>query len=83
MKTCASLTFLTLTAVLSCGCQNGDLSPEMRGLAQRPRDARNMWEVTMNQDMRMFSDDVARAIYIDHPMHLSPYPVLDTSGMPR
>lgn len=59
------------------------LTPELRGLSMRPVDAHNATAITNNQNWRMFSDDLARTFYTDHPTRLSPYPITYTSGQPR
>lgn len=83
MKTFARLTSLTILAAALAGCANGDLTPELSGLSNRPEDSTNMYEITNNQNVRMISDDFMREWLFDRPSWLSPYPVTATSGMPR
>jgi hypothetical protein len=86
MKTSARLASLTLLAAAAAalgGCKNGDLTPELSGLSNRPADTTNHYEVTNNVNMRGFSDDFNRAWMLDNPVGLSPYPVIRTSGNPR
>ncbi|UCD75244.1 MAG: hypothetical protein JSV91_15855 [Phycisphaerales bacterium] len=96
MKTIARFAALTAAFAVLVGCQGGgeaedvsysaiigDLTPELRGLSERPIDMdRNIW-VTANQNQRMMWGDLSRALYIDHPSTLSPYPIELTSGQPR
>ena len=75
------------------GCQTGDplsyhairrdLTPELRGLVERPIDIDRNLASTNNQNLRMMSDDIGRTLYTDHPSRLSPLPIIYTSGNPR
>ncbi len=82
MKTAACLFVMSIAVVGVCGCER-DLSPEMEGLAMRPADAHNQWRTTTDQNMRGFSDDIARMWYTDRPSGLTPFPMVPTSGQPR
>ncbi len=68
---------------VSFNALRGDLSPELRGMTDRPVDDQRNMAVAHNQNKRMFYDDLGRAWYTDHPSRLSPYPVTYTSGNPR
>ncbi len=61
----------------------GNLSPELRGMTDRPVDDQRNLSVAYDQNERMLFDDLGRAFYTDHPSRLSPYPVTYTSGNPR
>lgn len=60
-----------------------NLTPELQGLQERPIDVSRNMRVAQNQNWRMFSDDLGRFFYTDHPSRLSPMPVVSTSGNPR
>lgn len=60
-----------------------DLSPELVGLTERPVDRYSHRKFAWHLERRMLSDDIQRFFYLDHPSHLSPYPVKDLSGQPR
>jgi len=60
-----------------------NLTPELRGLHERPVDVSRNMRVAKNQNWRMFSDDLGRVFYTDHPSRLTPMPMVDTSGNPR
>ena len=68
---------------VSFGAISSNLTPELQGLTDRPVDNERNVAVANNQNWRMFSDDLGRALYIDHPSRLSPYPITYTSGNPR
>lgn len=82
MKTVLSVAAASFIAISLGGCSHS-ISPGMQGLAHTDKEVGIMRKVEMNQNGRMISDDLARAFYLDHPSHLSGYPVTDTSGMPR
>jgi hypothetical protein len=75
------------------GCQTGsdtdfrvvaaNPTPELQGTVERRIDVDRHMAVTKDLNKRMFSDDLGRVFYTDHPSRLSPLPVLYTSGMPR
>ncbi|MDY7110108.1 MAG: hypothetical protein SYC29_15865 [Planctomycetota bacterium] len=95
MKVALSLTALLTLAALLAGCQAGngstvsykavshDLTPELRGLEQRPIDVDAHLSYMINHNWRAMSDDLGRLFYTDHPSRLSPFPVTKTSGQPR
>ncbi len=60
-----------------------NLTPELQGLTDRPVDNQRNFAVRENQNWRMFSDDLNRALFLDHPSRLSPYPILYTNGNPN
>jgi hypothetical protein len=81
---------LTLAALAACaaafcgGCSTTGSSynavstnptPELLTLDQRPIDYRTMVAVSWNSNNRTIPSDIARAIYIDRPSRLTPYPV--------
>lgn len=68
---------------VSYGAISRNLTPELQGLQERPIDVSRNMRVAQNQNWRMFSDDLGRFFYTDHPSRLSPFPVVDTSGNPR
>ena len=95
MRILAGLALGALGAAVLVGCSSsspydvsfdaisGNLTPELQGLTDRPVDNERNVAVANNQNWRMFSDDLGRALYIDHPSRLSPYPITYTSGNPR
>ncbi len=95
MRILAGLTLGALAAAVLVGCSSsspydvsfgaisGNLTPELEGMTDRPIDNERNVAVANNQNWRMFSDDLGRALYIDHPSRLSPYPITYTSGNPR
>ncbi len=68
---------------VSYGAITHNLTPELRGMQERPIDISRNMRVAQNQNWRMLSDDLGRVFYTDHPSRLSPYPIVDTSGNPR
>ena len=58
-------------------------APEMQATANSKVDAQRNYAYMRNTNYRGLIDDFNRAFYIDNPSHLSPYPVVDTSGNPR
>lgn len=81
-------------AALIAGCQTGvnntsyghitrNLTPELKGASQRQVDNRNARMYAENTNMRLLSDDLARTFLLDHPVRLSPFPIVDASGQPR
>lgn len=54
-----------------------DLSPDMHGLAETHHENDAGIAVTKNTEWRQFDDDVRRALMLDRPSSLSPYPVVD------
>lgn len=81
---------LSATALMGCSSNDvstnailGNLTPELQGLNERPVDIRSHMAVTGNVELREMWGDLGRAIYIDHPSRLSPYPIVYTSGQPR
>ena len=86
------LSAVCLIAVSGCGSSSRstdfnslrkDLTPEMQGLTDRPVDNQRNLAVRENQNWRMFSDDLNRALFLDHPSRLSPYPIIYTNGNPN
>lgn len=81
MKIALSLAAITIAVFCLSGCNS--LTPELRGLAHTPDEFKNMRRVSMNQNMRGLNDEITRALLLDNPSRLSPWPIVDTSGMPR
>lgn len=86
-RACMTLTLLGCCALVGCNKHvkqkdvTGDLTPEMRGLSQRPADAHNTFALTANQNLRMFSDDLGRMFYTSTASRLSRYPVVNNTGL--
>ena len=53
------------------------LTPNMRGLSDTHAEREAGDAVTKNANIRMSTDDLNRAILLDRPSSLSPYPVVD------
>ena len=53
------------------------LSPDMHGLAETHDENDAGVAITKNTEWRQFDDDVRRALMLDRPSSLSPYPVID------
>jgi len=93
MKTSVSLISVAALAVYLTGCNSdrdvsykhitGDLTPELKGLEERPVDDHTAFAVASDTNLRMFWDDIGRSLYLDTPSRLSSYPVINTSGQPR
>jgi hypothetical protein len=95
MKLALPMTVLALLTVALAGCKTGegndvsykaishDLTPELRGLEQRPIDIDAHIAYMANANWRMMSDDLGRVFYTDHPSRLTPFPMTKTSGQPR
>ena len=54
-----------------------NLTPDMHGLAETHDENDAGIAVTKNTEWRQFDDDVRRALMLDRPSSLSPYPVVD------
>ena len=93
MKTLTALVAVSALAALLAGCDStkntsykhitGHLTPVMKGLSERPSDDHTAFASASNQNLRMFWDDVGRALYLDTPSRLHPFPVVTTSGQSR
>ncbi len=90
MKTVARplVVALTLAAATlgSLGCAHAyqnKPSPAMASTTDRWIDASNNYSYMRNINQRGVIDDFNRAIYIDNPTRLSPWPIVDMSGNPR
>ncbi|HWB21237.1 MAG TPA: hypothetical protein VG711_13140 [Phycisphaerales bacterium] len=89
MKILAMLGFAAV-AFVATGCNDNasyhsirnNLTPELSGVASRPVDRDRIFHVTANMDFREMNDDIMRTFYIDSPMRLSPYPIVN-NGLPR
>lgn len=82
MKTVLSVAAASIVLASLSGCY-GKYTPELEGLAHTPQEFKNMRKVSMNQNVRAMNDEISRALLLDNPSRLSPWPVVDTSGMPR
>ena len=92
MKTRCILALAALTAAGMLGCSNEQSlsdsinarpAPEMMSTTDRGADLSTDYAYMRNINQRGFLDDLRRALYIDNPMRLSPYPIIDASGEPR
>ena len=93
MKTAIGLTALSVLVVALGGCSSPgdasygaisrDLTPDLKGLAERPIDTDAHMAYAANTEWRTFWEDWGRMWYTDHPSRLSPFPIAYTSGMPR
>ena len=89
---CSALILATLSALVLTGCYNsndvsfnsitGNLTPELQTMTERPSDVHRNIAVSGNQDLRMLNEDLGRALLLDGPSKLSPYPIVDTTGNP-
>lgn len=80
IATSALVVAVALTGLGGCYAK---LTPEMRGLSHTPQEFKNARKVVSNQNVRALNDEIARMWLVDNPSHLTPWPVVDTSGMPR
>jgi hypothetical protein len=87
-------TSLLVAAAAIAGCKaspydtsfraiNSNLTPELQGTHERRVDVQRHMAATKNQNWRMFSDDLGRVFYTNHPSSLSSFPIVQTSGNPR
>ena len=93
MKTLFRFALTLLIAAVIVGCSKkenvsfkkiaGRPAPEMSSTADRNVDIDKNYAYMRNTNYRGFWDDLQRSLYIDNPTHLSPYPIVDTSGNPR
>ena len=90
MKTAARflVVALTMTAATlgSFGCAHAyqnKPAPAMASTTERWVDQANSYSYMRNINQRGAIDDFNRAIYIDNPTRLSPWPIVDMSGNPR
>ncbi len=54
---------------------HADLTPELDTLHERPADMDNSWTLMMDENGRMFMQDLGRAFYTNRPSRLTPEPV--------
>lgn len=52
-----------------------DVTPELETLYERQVDMDNNWALMMDENGRMFKEDIGRALYLDRPSHLTREPV--------
>lgn len=76
----ASLT-LALVGIMG-GCETtreddirADLTPELETLHERQADMDNSWTLMMDENGRMFMQDLGRAFYTNRPSRLTPEPM--------
>ena len=67
---------------VSFGSVKSNLTPELRGVAERPSDIDRNMAVVGNQNLRMFWGDLGRLFLFDQPSMLSPYNITNTTGQP-
>ena len=60
-----------------------NLTPDVQTLTERPIDINASMAIARDHNLRMFSEDIGRVFFVDHPSRLSPYPITYTSGQPR
>ena len=82
MKIALSALAVSIAVVALSGCYANE-TPELRGMAMTKKEFKNNRRVAMNQNVRELNDEIARIWLLDNPSHLTPFPVVDTSGMPR
>jgi hypothetical protein len=75
-------TLVLATAGLVGGCTttreediHADLTPELETLHERQADMDNSWTLMMDENGRMFVEDLGRAWYTNRPSRLTPEPV--------
>jgi len=93
MKTLFRIVLAASVVVVVAGCSSKDKvdfksitakpAPEMASMADRSDDMDGNYAYMRNTNYRAFWDDLQRAIYIDNPSRLSPYPIVELSGNPR
>jgi hypothetical protein len=52
-----------------------NVTPELNTLYERQVDMDNHWAIMMDENGRMFVEDLGRAFYTDRPSYLTPEPV--------
>jgi hypothetical protein len=52
-----------------------DVTPELETLSERQVDMDNNWALMLDENGRMFVEDLGRAFYVDRPSHLTREPV--------
>jgi hypothetical protein len=82
MKIALCALAISFVAVGLTGCY-GNETPELRGMAMTKKEFKNNRRTALNQNVREANDEISRVLLLDNPSHLSPFPVVDTSGMPR
>ena len=93
MKTLSRTILAAMAVTAVAGCSRKDTvdfdaiaakpAPEMSSTADRSVDIDANYAYMRNTNYRGFWDDLQRAIFIDNPSRLSPFPIVDTSGNPR
>lgn len=86
MKTAARrCLFVSAAAALAglVGCSSesqydairADLTPELETLHERQSDMDNSWTIMMDENGRMFVEDLGRVFYTNRPSRLTPEPM--------
>jgi hypothetical protein len=93
MKTLIRIALAVTIAAVIAGCSSKENvsfnkiasrpAPEMSSTSDRNVDIDANYAYMRNTNYRGFWDDLQRALYIDNPTRLSPYPIVDMSGNPR
>ncbi len=92
MKYILPLLALSSAPLLLAGCSKPDpmsfealsanITPELRTLTQRQVDIDRTWALSYDENLRMASEDMVRMWFGGEPSPLSPYPTINTSGVP-
>jgi hypothetical protein len=93
MKYLSRIVLAATVAAAAAGCSNSEKvdfksitakpAPEMSGTADRSVDMDANYAYMRNVNYRGLWDDLQRAIHIDNPSRLTPFPTVDLSGNPR
>ncbi len=93
MKYLSRIVLAATVAATAAGCSNPDKvdfksitarpAPEMSATADRRVDMQAHYAYMRNVNYRALWDDLQRAIYVDNPSRLTPFPTVDMSGNPR
>lgn len=92
MKYILPLLALSSAPLLLAGCSKPDpmsfealsanITPELATLTQRQVDIDRTWALTYDENLRMANEDMVRIWFGGEPSLLSPYPTINTSGVP-
>jgi len=53
----------------------GDLSPELDTMHERPTDVKNRHALTVDENLRLLNEDMARLLLLDRPSILAEHPM--------